>query len=162
MKRHCPDISRIIDPNVLDAMLEATAPLVPPSSLRERVLAGVLVNRETLVTVHSEEAPWQTLSHGVEFKLLRFDSQVRIKSFLLRAAAGTRFPSHGHQGPEECLVLEGECVIGATRLRVGDFHSASMQAMHEEAYTEHGFLMYLHTHIDDHPLIRPVRPSSKD
>jgi len=155
VKRHSPDITDIIDPDILGAMLEATAPLAPPSGLRERVLAGVGANRETLVTVHSDEAPWQTLSIGVEFKLLWFDSQVRIKSFLLRAAAGSRFPRHGHQGLEECLVLEGECVIGAIRLRAGDFHSVSTQAVHEEAYTENGFLMYLRTHIDDHPAIRP-------
>lgn len=123
MKRHRSDTPHIIDPDVLDAMLEATAPLVPPSGLRERVLAGVSANRQTLVTLHGDEAPWQALSLGVEFKLLWFDSQVRIKSFLLRAAAGSRFPRHGHQGLEECLVLKGECVIGAVRLRGGDFHS---------------------------------------
>lgn len=33
MKRHRSDTPHIIDPDVLDAMLEATAPLVPPSGV---------------------------------------------------------------------------------------------------------------------------------
>ena len=155
MKKRWPDIPDIIDPAVFGEMLEATAPLAPPSRLRDRVLARVGANCETLGTVRSEDTPWHVLSPGVAFKLLWFDKHARIKSFLLHAAAGSRFPRHSHRGSEECLVLEGECVIGAIRLRAGDFHSASMHTVHDDAYTENGFLMYLRTHIDDHPDIRP-------
>jgi len=155
MKQDWPEVPEIIDPALLREMLEAATPLTPPPRLRDRVLARVGANPQTFVTTRSNEVPWRSVAPGVEFKLLWFDTQVGSKSFLLRAAAGSRFPRHSHRGLEECLVLEGECVIGALRLRIGDFHSASMQAVHDEAYTENGFLMYLRAHIDDHPDIRP-------
>lgn len=155
MKQDWAEVTDIIDPAVLKEMLEAATPLTPPPRLRDRVLARVGANPETFVTSRSDEIPWRSVAPGVEFKLLWFDTQVRSKSFLLHAAAGSRFPRHSHRGLEECLVLEGEGVIGALCLRAGDFHSASMQVVHDEAYTENGFLMYLRAHIDDHPDIGP-------
>ena len=156
MKRHLPDTPDIIDSGVLGQMLEATAaPLTPPSELRARILTRVRAHHERCFTVRGDNTQWRALSPGVEFKLLWFDAHICVKSFLLRAAAGSRFPRHDHHGFEECLVLEGEFAIGQLPLGAGDFHGVSTQAVHEDAYTENGFLIYLRTHIDDHPDVRP-------
>ena len=155
MKRHSPDIPEVIDPDVLSKLLEATAPVAPPTGLRERVLARAQADRDSYVTVRGDRNTWRALSPGVEFKILLFDTQSHSKSFLLRAAAGSRFPGHAHQFFEECLVLEGELSIGDIHLRAGDFHGASIQATHGEAHTQNGVLVYLRAHIEDYPGIQP-------
>lgn len=155
MKRHPTDKPEVLDAGVLRELLDATAPLAPPTGLRERVLARVHADREKFITVRGDRIPWQSLATGVEFKLLLFDTAAQSKSFLLRAAAGTRLPSHGHRCFEECLVLEGEFSIGAIHLQAGDFHGVSQHALHEEAYTQTGVLVYLRAHIQDYPGIHP-------
>lgn len=156
MTRQPTDDSGVIDPAVLAEMLEATAPLAPPSELRDRVLARVRADRESFITVRGDDRTrWRTLTAGVEFKLLMFDTQAHSKSFLLRSAAGTRMPAHSHRRFEECFVLEGEFSIGDIHLCAGDFHGASMETAHGESYTEHGVLVYLRAHIEDYPGIQP-------
>ena len=155
MTRRPTDDADVIDPAVLAELLQASTPLTPPSQLRERVMARIRAHAESFVTVRGNQAPWRALSSGVEFKLLLFDTQTHSKSFLLRASAGTRLPGHSHRHFEECLVLEGEFSIGDIHLRTGDFHGASIQAAHAEAYTEHGVLVYLRAHIEDYPGIQP-------
>ena len=144
-----------IDPVLLEKLLEASAPISPPSSLRERVMARVRADRENYVTAHSDRLPWRSLAPGVEFKLLQFDTATLRKSFLLRAIPGTRLPGHAHRCFEECLVLEGEFSIGPIHLRTGDFHGASEHVQHDEAYTETGVLVYLRAHIEDYPGVNP-------
>lgn len=155
MTRRLTDSPEPIDPVILEKLLEASAPITPPSSLRERVMARVRADRENLITVHGDRTPWRSLAVGVEFKLLQFDTESLRKSFLLRAAPGARLPGHGHRCYEECLVLEGEFSIGPIHLRAGDFHGASEQVQHDEAYTETGVLVYLRAHIEDYPGVHP-------
>jgi len=154
MTRRPTDDADVIDPAVLAELLQASAPLSPPSQLRERVMARIRAQEESFITVRGK-APWRTLSTGVEFKLLLFDTQTHSKSFLLRACAGTRLPGHSHRQFEECLVLEGEFTIGDIHLHAGDFHGASIEAAHAESYTEHGVLVYLRAHIEDYPGVQP-------
>lgn len=151
MTRRPIDSPEPIDPVIMEKLLEASAPITPPSSLRERVMARVRADRDKYITVHSDRLPWRSLAPGVEFKVLWSDAATQSKSFLLRAAPGTRLPAHGHRCFEECLVLEGEFSIGGIHLRAGDFHGVAEQADHDEAYTETGVLVYLRAHIDDYP-----------
>lgn len=151
MTQRPTDPPATIDPVVLTKLLEASAALTPPTGLRERVLARVRADRDQFITVQPDRTPWRSLAAGVEFKLLHFDTQTLRKSFLLRAAPGARLPGHGHRCFEECLVLEGEFSIGPIHLRAGDFHGASEQVEHAEAYTESGVLVYLRAHIEDYP-----------
>lgn len=155
MTRRPSDSPEPIDPMVLEKLLEASAPMTPPRSLRDRVMARVRSESENYITVHSDRTPWRSLATGVEFKLLQFDTENLRKSFLLRAAPGSRLPGHGHRCFEECLVLEGEFSIGPIHLRAGDFHGASEQVQHDEAYTETGVLVYLRAHIEDYPGVNP-------
>lgn len=149
---------RPMDAEVLAALLEAIAPETPPASLRERVLGGVRgqqLHVQGLTTIRADDNGWQTLIPGVAFKILVYDEAAGSKSFLLRAAAGTRMPPHAHHGYEECLVLEGEFSFGELTLHAGDFHGAAADARHVESYTRTGVTVYLRASIEDYPGIQP-------
>lgn len=157
MTRHTqkPD-DDTIDPIVLDELLTALAPQTPPAGLRARVVQRVQASeaaRHYPATVRADGG-WKQLSPGIEVKVLCVDVQAHTKSFLLRAQAGTRVPAHGHRCFEECLVLEGDFRMGDLTLRAGDFHCVPAGALHPEAHTEGGVLVYLRTHLDDYQDVR--------
>ena len=49
------------------------------------------------------------------------------------------------QGHEECLVLEGDLIMGDLKLLPGDFHLAAKGSAHPSATTVSGCLLYLST-----------------
>ena len=64
-------------------------------------------------------------------------------------------PEHNHRAFEECLVLEGDFMLGDIKLSAGDFHCAAKSALHGETYTERGVTVYLRANIDDYPGVQP-------
>ncbi|MEW5757466.1 MAG: cupin domain-containing protein [Pseudomonadota bacterium] len=155
MTKSCDNTPEALDATVLNALVDSIAPLAPPAGLRDKVLARVREHPGAggLITVRAGDAGWKPIAPGLEYKLLLIDPHSRTKSFLLRAAPGTSLPPHGHSGFEECLVLEGEFSMGDLTLRAGDFHCAAAHALHEEARTERGVLVYLRASIDDYPFV---------
>lgn len=146
-----------LDADVRDALLDAIAPLAPPPHLRETILARA--TRATSITdfgtVRAGANGWKELAPGITFKLLTFDAPAGIKSFLLRAAPGSRLPEHEHHEFEECLVLEGDFNLGELSLHAGDFHCAARGTAHGEARTENGVLVYLRASVGDYPGVSP-------
>ncbi len=141
---------------ITDAMLEALAPVTPPAALRARVLARVAQTHTVpdFITLRDSDG-WHVLAPGLEYKLLAYSEHTDSKSFLLRAAPGSEFPAHAHQGDEECIVLEGEFTMGDLTLHAGDFHFAPRGSNHPNAYTRSGALVYLSASARDYPLVVP-------
>ena len=141
---------------ITDVMLEALAPVTPPAALRARVLARV-AQTHTLpdfITLRDSDG-WRVLAPGLEYKLLAYSELTDNKSFLLRAAPGSEFPAHAHEGDEECIVLEGEFTMGDLTLHAGDFHFATRGSHHPNAYTRNGALVYLSASARDYPQVVP-------
>lgn len=80
---------------------------------------------------------------GVEKKLLIYDPEARTESYLLRLAPGARLPRHAHDKLEECMMIEGEAMIGDLRLVAGDYHAIKPGQDHPEVVTETGALAYI-------------------
>jgi anti-sigma factor ChrR (cupin superfamily) len=59
-------------------------------------------------------------------------------TLLLDVAPGTRFPSHHHEGAEECYVISGSLFTCGRRLGAGDFVHADGNTDHDELFTEEG------------------------
>lgn len=151
------EISDTALPNAIaDAMLEAIAPVTPPATLRARVLARVAQDRlvADFHTLRTAEG-WRVLAPGLDYKLLAYNEHTDNKSFLLRAAPGSEFPAHAHEGDEECIVLEGEFTMGELTLHAGDFHFAPRGSHHPNAHTRSGALVYLSASARDYPLVVP-------
>ncbi|MGH6795681.1 MAG: cupin domain-containing protein [Methylocella sp.] len=89
---------------------------------------------------------WTEMSPGVTYSVLFDDPVAKRRSMLVRALPGATYESHFHdQGHEECLVLEGELIMGDLKLLAGDFHLAAKGSAHPPATTMSGCLLYLST-----------------
>lgn len=86
-----------------------------------------------------EEAVYQ-FSHmpGVTARLLHLDTATKRFSAIVKLEPGARIPPHTHDGLEECLVLEGELILGEVRMRPGDYQWAEDGTDHVEQWTDVG------------------------
>ena len=141
-----------IDPELLQALLVATAPIAPPDTLRVKVLERIQTAKPAAdFKTLRDGYGWTELLPGLSVKRLFVDEQAGTKSFLLRALPGTSLPAHGHQGAEECIVLEGEFSMGELTLRAGDYHLAAAGSTHPVTHTRTGVTVYLRAPIADYP-----------
>lgn len=127
------------------------------SRLRERLLAKIAVAGASR-TVRAGEGAWQPLRPGVTLKLLREDPLARRMTAWIRLLPGSSLESHRHEQAEECLVIEGEILIGEHRLGAGDLHVAGAGTAHDLIRSPHGALLLVHaqslpTDRDSQPII---------
>ena len=57
---------------------------------------------------------------GIERSLFR-NNENGGRSSVVRLVAGSRFPRHAHEGPEEVVVMSGSVRIGGVELAAGDY-----------------------------------------
>lgn len=89
------------------------------------------------------DAGWEPYSPGIAIKRLHVDADAGMRSFLLRLAPGAVADAHHHPADEECLVLEGELVIGDLTLRAGDYHLAPKGVPHPALEAPAGALLFV-------------------
>ena len=99
------------------------------------------------MTVRAGEGDWTTISPGVEKKLLFLDRELGEESYLLRFAPGGHLPAHGHTQKEECVMLEGEVVIGETSYRAGDYHLVFAGMGHLPLASPTGALVFVRSEL---------------
>ncbi len=145
MKSRRPPFDDRLAPDVDDALLGAVAPVAPPSALRARVLERVRLDADV------EESDWRFVAPGMKVKTLFQDKTAGMVSFLLRADAGASMPPHVHHAFEECLVLEGEFILGDRVLQPGDFELGRPGEQHPMSSTRTGVLVYLRGAMEDYP-----------
>jgi anti-sigma factor ChrR (cupin superfamily) len=129
------------------AALDLTAPHeAPPPGLFDRILGEIGTDEPEFpgtMTLRAGTGIWAEMAPGVTFTVLFDDQITKRRSMLLRALPGATFESHAHsQGFEECLVLEGDLVLGDLRLGPGDYHVATIGTSHPLARTVSGCLCF--------------------
>jgi anti-sigma factor ChrR (cupin superfamily) len=86
------------------------------------------------------------MSPGVTYTILFDDPVTKRRSMLVRALPGATYETHFHdEGHEECLILEGDLVMGDLKLLAGDFHLAAKGTLHPPATTVSGCLLHIST-----------------
>jgi quercetin dioxygenase-like cupin family protein len=118
----------------------------PPPAQHARLRGSVLARLRALGpcgtrTVRAEEGGWQALAPGVSIKLLRRGADADDMTAYVRMQPGSVLEPHVHQQAEECLVLEGEILIGTHRLSAGDMHVAEAGTVHGAIRSPRGALM---------------------
>src|ERR1700720_442051 len=89
---------------------------------------------------------WTEMSPGVTYTILFDDPVTKRRSMLVRALPGATYETHFHdEGHEECLILEGDLVMGDLKLLAGDFHLAAKGSSHPPATTVSGCLLHIST-----------------
>jgi putative transcriptional regulator len=126
--------------------LAADVPVVvPPAGAKEQLMARLPSPAGPGVTFRFRDdgdfAP--TPYPGVSIRVLHIDRLRRQFSALMRLDAGARYPGHRHDGPEECLVLDGSVMVGDVRMRAGDYQRSEAGSDHAEQWTDTGAVVYL-------------------
>ncbi len=112
--------------------------------MRTRILRRVRANAPAgTVTLRERDGEWITIAPGITSKLLRKDPAAARLSYLLRLEPGAVAPPHAHTQVEECLVLEGDVLVGEQHLGSGDWHVAMPGSSHENFRTIGGCLLFI-------------------
>jgi len=80
---------------------------------------------------------------GIRMKVLSVNNRSGYATLLLDVQPGTRFPSHHHDGDEECYVVSGSVITLGRRLGPGDFVHADAGTDHGELWTDEGAMVLL-------------------
>jgi hypothetical protein len=132
------------------AALDLGAPReAPPADVFSKIVESIRAHEHELAGTFTRRAGsgiWTEMAPGVTYTVLFEDPIAKRRSILIRAQPGATYDSHQHdEGYEECLVLEGDLVMGELRLLGGDFHLAAKGSAHPTATTVSGCLLYLST-----------------
>jgi anti-sigma factor ChrR (cupin superfamily) len=109
------------------------------TSLLSRVLAAIPPPGTR--TVRATTGTWSELMPGVTIKFLRLDHEASNMTAFIRMEQGAVYAGHQHAQSEECLVIEGEILIGSHRLHAGDMHVASAGSEHAAVTSPRGALL---------------------
>jgi anti-sigma factor ChrR (cupin superfamily) len=114
--------------------------------IKQRVLARIAPGIESKESAQFAEVlrddGWKTFLPKAEMKVV-FDDGVTM-SWLIRLAPGGSLPPHSHDdGPEECVMIEGELEVNGVRYHAGDYSVALQGSKHDVVRTDTGALFYL-------------------
>jgi quercetin dioxygenase-like cupin family protein len=141
-----------LDADVITALTAAQSPQPPHEALADRVKARVLASimlDDAHLTVQKAQDSWRDFLAGIQIKVL--NESDGIMSYLLRLSPGAVIPPHHHPADEECMVLEGDLLIGDLLVPAGGFHMARKGVPHARITTTTGATIYL----------RGARPSAE-
>jgi quercetin dioxygenase-like cupin family protein len=129
--------------------LAAAAPMIaPPASLKASVMQRIHANKEEAIDTsatedftyqHEDSTSWIPHEHkGVWVKPLATDKERGYSVVLMKMDPGAVYPSHHHDGAEQCYVLAGTANVHGHFLTAGDFHSAVSGSEHGDITTTTG------------------------
>ena len=120
--------------------------------MRARIMARLTdVPPPLTETIRSDSIPWRTVSPKVQAKVLKRDEAAGVIFVLWRLEPGGVLAGHSHDHDqnhdEECLVLEGEVLVGTHRVRAVDLHIARRGSVHVDLTTRTGCLVLVRSGI---------------
>lgn len=121
----------------------------PPPQIRSKLMASINTRIAATqipgMSFHfAEDVGFRQTPHpGVTMRILHLDKENRRFTCLMRLAPGATLPSHPHDGPEECVVLDGEFTVFGVKMKKGDYQRAEPGRDHGDQYSETGALVYL-------------------
>lgn len=135
------------DELVAVALAELAAGPAPPPGVKARLMSQI-AGDSSLPSGFSvrmiRDNDW--MPHpvpGIRMKVLAVNQRSGYATLLLDVQPGTRFPSHHHDGDEECYVVSGSVITLGRRLGPGDFVHADAGTDHGELWTDEGAMVLL-------------------
>ena len=129
--------------DVVAALAAAIPPVEPPPGVKAALFARLSPPPDIRFRFATDGAFAPTPYPGVAIRVLNVDRERRQFSAVIRLDAGATYPSHAHDGPEECVVLEGELLVGDVRMRPGDYQRAEPGSAHSDQWSETGALLFV-------------------
>ena len=139
-----------LDDQLVQSLAGALAPVELPQAERDRMRAKILARVEPpplTYTVRFNEGQWLPVGPGVELKVLRIDRESNTQTVMFRMQPGSQIVPHPHNLEEECLVMEGEILVGEHRVGAGDMHIARPGARHPPIIAPRGALLCVRSEI---------------
>jgi quercetin dioxygenase-like cupin family protein len=158
--RHSPDKEdSVLDGPSVQALGEAVVAselsAEQRASIRHRIFARLADRPPPLTeTVRTGSIAWRQVGPGVKAKLLKRDDDANVIIVLWQLEPGGRLAHHSHEESEECLVLEGEMLVGEHRVAAGELHIAHRGSMHDDLTTRTGCLLMVRSGIS--PLLKSL------
>jgi anti-sigma factor ChrR (cupin superfamily) len=141
------------------ALAELTSGAAPRPMVRNRLLARLADGAPSPAGFAFRFAPeddWRPHPvPGIRMKVLAVNRRYGYATLLLDVAPGVRFPSHHHDGDEECYVISGTVFTLGRRLGPGDFLHADAGTDHGELWTDEGARVLLVVPSEDYMLPAP-------
>jgi anti-sigma factor ChrR (cupin superfamily) len=105
---------------------------------------------QDMIIQRASESAWKDSDlPGIRLRVLHVDPVRNQFTALIRMAPGTSYPRHHHQGPEECLVLEGDLQVSEMVLHPGDYQWAPAGSCHGVQSTQQGCLLLVTSSLTD-------------
>ncbi|MCU0426936.1 MAG: cupin domain-containing protein [Candidatus Kapabacteria bacterium] len=154
---HLPAVLPMVEPparlktEILKKIHIAETPKTKASQAHSEFVPEVHAERREFYTVFGSEGAW--LQHpvkGITVKPLSTDKERGYATLLMNLEAGTVFPSHNHEGSEQCYVLSGAVNVRGTTLRAGDFFSTQAHADHGDIIAPEGATVLLVVALEDY------------
>lgn len=139
------DFDREFD-ELFTALAAMVPPVAPPPGVKERLLAQINAAAAPPGPrfQFADPAGFKPTRHpGMSIRVLNVDRPRRQFTALIRLEPGGQYPSHPHDGPEECVVLEGELLVGGVRMRAGDYQRAEPGSAHADQWSDTGALLFV-------------------
>jgi quercetin dioxygenase-like cupin family protein len=136
------------------ALMQSIPAVQPPSALKVEILS-MLPARKSVGEVkahplagisfssHQQSSFLPTPFPGISLRMLHINRPARKFTALMKLEPGARYPSHHHDGEEECLVLEGSLMVGDHRMEAGDYQFCEADSDHVNQWSETGALLYI-------------------
>lgn len=148
-----------------DALLNLARPVDPPRGVRRRLLSRVETMRrgddqvwrswgtddsDHTFTLRADEGEWMdTGVEGVKVRRIFVDRAANRMTCMFKMEPGASYPSHVHDGGEECFVLEGDLHVGDIVMYAGDYQRAPGGSEHGIQSTERGCLLLVTSSLSD-------------
>jgi quercetin dioxygenase-like cupin family protein len=147
-----PERPDVLAESAVRAIGEALVPVELPAArraaMRDRVMAGASgAPPENTETIRGEDLAWHEVFPKVWAKVMKRDVANNLPIMLFRMEPGGVVPAHAHKLDEECLVLEGEVMVGSHPVRKGDMHIARAGARHPDLWTRTGALVMVRSEV---------------
>lgn len=116
----------------------------PPAELWQKIEKRIdAAEPSGTMTLRASAGRWKKIGPGVECKLLYADKSNGARSLMMRLAPGAIYPAHDHASLEECVIVEGDMIIGDLQLHAGDYHAVQAGTRHGEVTSQYGGVVFL-------------------
>lgn len=147
----CAECVAEVEPSlaVVTALGLAGPAVDPPAGVRAKLLGQLRLvdapeqTRESFVTVRADEGDWRQIFDGISVKQLFRDEARGTVTSLFKVGPGAGFPTHHHDGYEQCLIIEGDFHLDDQSYGPGDFTCALPGSTHQISYSEGGALLLI-------------------
>jgi quercetin dioxygenase-like cupin family protein len=133
------------DAALVGMLAAAIEPVAPPPSVKAALFARLAAppTDGPRFRFATDGAFAPTPFPGMTIRMLNLDPARKQFSAMIRLEPGAVYPSHAHDGPEECVVLEGELLVGGVRMKAGDYQRAEPGTAHADQWSDTGALLYV-------------------